>query len=133
MKLTSKSEYALLALIFLSRNYEDGYFSSEAIAEAQNIPHKYLEQILTSLKRARIVVSVKGKNGGYKLAKNPEQIFLAEIIRLFDGALAPTNSVSTYFYEETPIRKEEKILAVFQEVRDYIADKMENTSLADIS
>jgi DNA-binding IscR family transcriptional regulator len=54
-------------------------------------------------------------------------------VRLFDGALAPTESVSKYFYESTPIEKEKKLMAVFKEVRDYIAEKMERTTLADVA
>lgn len=131
MKLTSRSEYALLALIFLSRN--DGYISVAKIADAQNIPVKFLEQILLILKRARYVSSIKGQHGGYRLAKKAEMITLAEVIRLLDGALAPTESASKYFYEPTPIEKEKKLIKLFKEIRNYISDKLENTSLADIS
>lgn len=67
------------------------------------------------------------------MAKSPDKISLAEITRLFDGALAPTESVSKYFYTPTPIEKERGLLALFKEVRDCIAAKMENTTLADVS
>jgi Rrf2 family transcriptional regulator, cysteine metabolism repressor len=132
MKLTSRSEYALLALIYLSRQKPNGYISVGTIAQAQGIPPQFLEQILLTLKRARYVRSSKGKHGGYTLAKSPEKIFLAEIIRLFDGALAPTESVSKYFYETTPIEKEKKMIKLFKEIRDYISKRLENTSLADM-
>jgi Rrf2 family transcriptional regulator, cysteine metabolism repressor len=132
MKLTCRSEYALLALIYLSRQKQDDYFSVETIAQAQGIPPQFLEQILLNLKRARYVKSSKGKHGGYTLAKPPQQIPLAEIIRLFDGALAPTESVSKYFYETTPIEKEKKMIKLLKEIRDYIAKRLENTSLADM-
>lgn len=131
MKLTSRSEYALLALIFLSRN--GGYISVAKIADAQNIPVKFLEQILLILKRARFLSSTKGQHGGYRLAKKAEMITLAEVIRLLDGALAPTESASKYFYEPTPIEKEKKLIKLFREIRNYISDKLEHTTLADIS
>ena len=131
MKLTTKSEYALLALLYLARR-SDGFVSVETIANARGIPPLFLEQILLILKRARYVRSLKGRNGGYALARSPQQITLAEIIRLFDGALAPTESVSTYFYEPTPIEKEEKLIRIFKGIRDYIADTLESTTLADI-
>lgn len=131
MKLTTKSEYALLALLFLSRNRE-GYFSVQTIAKAQNIPPKFLEQLLLTLKRARYVSSVKGQKGGYKLLKAPEKINLAEIIRLFDGALAPTESVSKYFYEPTPIENEKGLIKIFRELRNYVSDRLEKTTLADV-
>jgi Rrf2 family protein len=104
----------------------------QAIASAQGIPAKYLEQILLILKRAKYLRSMRGQSGGYSLAKPAEQINLAEIIRLFDGALAPTESVSVYFYESTPIEKEQSLLDLFRDIRDYISDKMENTTLADV-
>ena len=133
MKLTSRSEYALLALVYLSRNDSEGYVSVETIALAQGIPPKFLEQILLALKRARYVRSSKGQRGGYRLAKPADKITLAEIIRLLDGALAPTQSVSVYFYEATPIEKEKNLVRVFKELRDYIAEKLEQTTLADVS
>jgi Rrf2 family protein len=132
MKLTAKSEYALLALIFLSRNFGGGYFSVQHIANSRRIPPKFLEQILLTLKRARYVTSVKGQKGGYKLCKRPSEISIAEIIRLFDGALAPTESVSKYFYEPTPVEKEEELINVFRQIRDHISERLENTTLADV-
>ena len=133
MKLTSRSEYALLALVYLGRSGSEGYVSVETIALAQGIPPKFLEQILLALKRARYVRSSKGRRGGYRLAKPANLITLAEIIRLLDGALAPTQSVSVYFYESTPVEKEKNLVRVFKELRDYIAKKLEQTTLADVS
>ena len=132
MKLTSRSEYALLALVYLARRKTTGYVSVETIAEAQDIPQKFLEQIMLALKHAKYVRSAKGQHGGYCLAKPPNNISLAEIIRLFDGALAPTESVSRYFYESTPIEKEKLLIKVFRDIRDFIAEKMESTTLADV-
>ncbi len=133
MKLTSRSEYALLALVFLARHTTEGYISVETIALAQGIPPKFLEQILLALKRAKYLRSSKGQHGGYHLAKAPDKITLAEIIRLFDGALAPTESVSHYFYESTPIEKEKSLVRVFKEIRDHISNKLERTTLADVA
>ena len=132
MKLTSRSEYALLALIYLSRQPATAFISVEVIASSQAIPAKYLEQILLTLKRARFLTSAKGQKGGYRLAKPAGAISLAEIIRLFDGALAPTESVSKYFYEPTPIEKEKGLITVFKEIRDFVSHKLESTTLEDI-
>jgi Rrf2 family transcriptional regulator, cysteine metabolism repressor len=133
MKLTSRSEYALLALVHLTRNRALGYVSVQTIADAQSIPAKFLEQILLSLRRAKYVHSIKGQRGGYRLAKSPDEVTLAEVIRLFDGALAPTESVSKYFYESTPVEREGKLLKVFREIRDAVSEKLERTSLADVA
>lgn len=133
MKLTTRSEYALLALLYLARHYSQDYITAETVAGAQIIPQKYLEQIMLALKRARYVRSSKGQRGGYRLAKPADAINLAEIIRLFDGALAPTDSVSEYFYGATPVEKESKLVAVLKSIRDYAAEKLESTTLADVS
>jgi len=132
MKLTSRSEYALLALVYLARNESAGFISVETIAVAQEIPPKFLEQILLALKRAKYLRSAKGQHGGYRLARPANKISLAEIIRLFDGALAPTESVSLNFYEPTPIEKEQSLVAVRSEIRDYVSNKLETTTIADV-
>ena len=133
MKLTVRSEYALLALVYLARRERLGYVSAKTIAQAQKIPHKYLEQTLLMLKRSRHLNSRKGKNGGYKLARPATDIALAEIVRLLDGAIAPILSASRYFYESTPLEKEKPLIRVFKEIRDYASKKLEGTSLADVA
>ena len=133
MKLTSRSEYALLALVHLARQEQDEYVSVENIAKAQKIPAKFLEQIMLALKHGHYVHSVKGQHGGYRLAKAPNKITLAEIIRLFDGALAPTESVSKYFYESTPVEKEKGLIRVFKRIRDVVAETLETTTIADVA
>jgi Rrf2 family cysteine metabolism transcriptional repressor len=132
MKLTIKTEYALLALVYLARHDGPKYISGEIIAKEEGIPEKFLQQILLALKRARCVQSTKGHHGGYRLAREADKITLAEVIRLFDGALAPTESVSKYFFETTPVSKEEKLSDVFRDLRDYTARKLENTTLQDV-
>ena len=132
MKLSTKSEYALLALIDMSEQKSEGFIKISDICARKDIPQKYLEQILLVLKGAGLVLSRRGLDGGYKLARKPSEISLAEVIRLLDGALASTGSVSKYFYEETPIGRNKKLQGVFKEIRDYISDRMENTSLEDL-
>ncbi len=132
MKLTARSEYGLLALVYLARQPMDEFISIDIIARAQGIPPKFLEQLMLALKRAHFLRSAKGQHGGYALAKTPDQISLAEIVRLFDGALAPTESVSENFYESTPIEKEKGLMNVFKDIRDYVSDKLEKTTIADV-
>ena len=97
----------------------------------KGIPYKFLEQLMLTLKRAHILQSTKGQHGGYTLAKAANQISLAEVIRLFDGALAPTESVSENFYESTPIEKEKNLMIIFKDIRDYVSNKLETATLAD--
>ena len=132
MKLTTRSEYALLALICLARHDPDELVNGESIAQEQRIPIKFLQHILLALKHGRYVHSAKGHHGGYRLAKPANAISIAEIVRLFDGALAPTESVSKYFYESTPIEREEGLIEVFRDIRDCIAEKLESTTIADV-
>ncbi len=132
MKLSVKSEYACLALIDLAEHYGDNLRTTAQIAEKQEIPKKFLEQILVTLKYGGYLQSRKGKGGGYWLVKEPGSISLAEIVRLMDGSLAPVDSVSKYFHKPTPISKHKPLLQVFQDVRDYTADKLEKTTFADL-
>jgi len=132
MKLTTRSEYALLALLYLARQEERTPVSVATIAQAQHISRKFLEQILLVLNRGGYLRSSKGRHGGYRLAKAASAISLAEVIRMFDGALAPTESVSKYFYESTPIERERGLVDIFRDIRDYVSDKLERTTLADI-
>ncbi len=133
MKLTARCEYALLALVYLSRVKSDGIATVESIAAAQGIPQKFLEQILLNLKKAKIVSSTKGQRGGYRLSRPATDVTLAEIIRHVDGALAPTGSASHFFYQSTPVEREKKLHKVFRQVRDLISDVLENTTLAQMT
>ena len=84
------------------------------------------------LKRAGYLKSARGAEGGYRLARPPGQISLAEIIRTMDGALAPVDSASKHFYDRTPVEQHRKLLGVFREIRDYVSRKLEKTTLADL-
>ncbi|ERK30304.1 MULTISPECIES: RrF2 family transcriptional regulator [Clostridium] len=132
MKLSRKGEYACLALIHLGRNYNIKLVNASEISEENDIPKRYLEQILSLLKGTGYVRAVRGISGGYKLSKAPEEITLAEIIRLMDGALAPVESVSEYFYENSPIEQNQNLVKVFRDIRDYISEKLENTTIKDL-
>ncbi|MBN1761043.1 MAG: Rrf2 family transcriptional regulator [Chitinispirillaceae bacterium] len=133
MKLTVKSEYACLAMIALAEQFNTGEVITIArISEQKSIPKKFLEQILLALKRGGYVRSRKGPEGGYSLAKKPEEINVAEIVRLMDGALAPVESVSKYFFEHTPIEKSPKLLNVFKSIRDYISETLEGVTFREL-
>lgn len=129
MRLTKKSEYALLALVDLAKCYQKDTAKILEVSERNGIPKKYLEQIFLQLKGAGYVRSLRGANGGYELSKPPEKITLAEIIRLIDGPLASVGSASLYFFEHTPIERNEKLLQVFKDIRNMVAAKLENTTL----
>src|SRR3981189_267441 len=89
MKISQKGLYALQAMMILTRRYTQGAIRIRDIAYEENLPEKFLELILLELKNARIVESVRGAKGGYRLRRAPSEIRLSEIIRLVDGPLAP--------------------------------------------
>lgn len=132
MRLTTKSEYSILALIYIARHCERGFVKIEDICSHYDISKKYLELLLSILKQNRYIKTKRGSSGGYTLAKPASRISLAEIIRVFDGALAPTESVSRYFFSHTPLEKEKKIMGVFKEIRDYVAARLEALRLSDL-
>ncbi len=134
MKLSKRGEYGLRALQDLAARYDDGSVPNKELAERNNIPTKFLEQIMVALKRGRIVNSQKGPQGGYALARPPEQITLAEVIRLLDGPLAPVPCVSETAFEPCgcPDMESCGLRKVMKQVRDVVAEMMENTTLADL-
>ena len=89
MKISTKGRYALRLMLDLALNNTGEYIKIKNISERQEISEKYLEQIVTSLSRASYVKSVRGAQGGYKLAKNPEEYTVGMILRLTEGSLAP--------------------------------------------
>lgn len=134
MKLSKRGEYALRALQDLAVHYGDEPIPNKALAERNNIPYRFLEQILIVLKHARIVRSQKGSQGGYTLARPPDQITLAEVIRLLDGPLAPIPCASETAFEPCgcPDMESCGLRRVMKRVRDVVADMMEHTTLADM-
>lgn len=132
MKLTTKSEYSILALICMARHEKDGFMKIQDICSQGDIPKKYLEFLFMILRQNSYIKTRRGTSGGYKLAKPASAISIAEIIRLMDGALAATESVSRYFHSDTPLAKEKQIIKVFKDIRDYISIKLEKLTLADL-
>ena len=89
MNVTSKGRYALMVMIDLAQHPDDGFISLKTIADRQGISMKYLEMIVGSLKKAELVDSVRGKEGGYKLNKTPQEYSIGEILRCIEDNLAP--------------------------------------------
>jgi len=136
MKLSVRGEYALRALIVLGLDYieDDSVVRIQQISERQNIPKRFLEQILNDLKSAGVVESKRGVAGGYRLRRPPEKITLAEVIRYIEGPLAPVSCVSERFYEKCSCPDEEKcgIRSVMKEVRDAIVKILEGVTVAQL-
>jgi Rrf2 family protein len=131
-----RGEYALRALLVLGLDFleDDSVVRIQEISKRQNIPKRFLEQILNDLKSAGIVESKRGVAGGYRLKVPPERVTLAEVIRYIEGPLAPVSCVSARYYERCSCPDEEKcgIRSVMKEVRDAIVKILENVTLAQL-
>ena len=134
MRLSLRGEYAVRALLVLGLNYGQPVVRIQTISDQQNIPKRFLEQILNDLKSAGIVQSKRGVAGGYRLAKRPEQITLAAVVRHIEGALAPVSCVSEKFYEKCSCPDESRcaIRSVMKEVRDAIVRIAERVTVAEL-
>ena len=132
MRISSKGLYALEAMIRLARNYPEQTTKIHEIAVQDEIPEKFLELILLDLKAARLVESLRGANGGYRLRRAPDKIFLGEIIRTVDGSLAPLADAETLRRMVKKDRKHSALYQVLLDVRDAAAGILDHTSLADL-
>ena len=130
--LTKKSKYALKALLYLARKNDLTQISE--LSQKENIPQKFLENILLELRNKGILYSKRGKDGGYKLGKPPEAITFGQIIRILDGPLAPIGCVSLMAYQKCDECVDEEtcnIRLVMKKVRDETAFILDGTSLKD--
>jgi Rrf2 family protein len=132
VKISQKGLYALQAIMTLARHYGTETIKIRDIAIDSDLPEKFLELILLELKNARIVESVRGAKGGYRLRRAPEEIKLSEIIRLVDGPLAPFGDADQLRSLITSDPDHRALYSVFLEVRDAAAKILESTSVADI-
>ena len=139
MRLSKRGEYGLRALINLADNADPDQpyplVQIKDISERENIPAKYLEQILLALKNAGLLQSKMGFGGGYYLAKPASEITLGQIVRILDGPLAPIRCVSQMAYEpcDCPDERTCGLRMVMGDVRNAIANILDHTSLADVS
>lgn len=136
MKLSKKGEYALRSLINLGIAAEVGrsLVQVSELADSEQLPVKFLEQILQALKEAGFVVSARGKFGGYRLAKKPSEITIGQVVRLIDGPLAPIGCVSQTAYEKCTCPDEEHcgLRMLMLDVRNAIAGILDRYTLADV-
>src|SRR6266498_4492958 len=134
MKLSTRGEYALRALLVLGLNYGPHVVRIQTISSEQNIPKRFLEQILNDLKSAGVVESKRGIAGGYRLARPPQHITLATVVRHIEGALAPVSCVSERFYEKCSCPDEARcaIRSVMKEARDAVVKVVERLTIAEL-
>ena len=131
--LSQRGRYALKAMIHLARN-AGGPRQVSAISAEETIPRKFLEAIMSELRKAGLVASARGKHGGYRLARPADLITFAEIIRVTDGALALIPCASHNFYKRCDDCPDEAACAlrrIVAQVRNEVSEVLDRTTLAD--
>jgi Rrf2 family protein len=130
--LTQKTRYAILAMVRLSREFGKGSLMINEIAQSEFIPKRFLETILLELKKNGYLNSKLGKKGGYYLIKNPKEVNLLEIVRLFEGTIALLPCTSEKYYQPCEHCKDEAKCTIrepFRDIRQYTYNKLEATTL----
>jgi len=132
--LSKKCKYAIHALVHMGHQPEEKFLIKE-ISTACNIPKKFLETILLELNRAGILGSKKGKGGGYFLRRNVRDINLAEVVRLFDGAIALVPCATFKYYERCVECKDEVTCSIrhaFLEIRNETVETLKKNTIDDL-
>jgi len=132
MKLSMKSDYALRALFTLVEHHGRGPIPIRELARRNDVPKPFLEHIMLDLKERGWVSSTAGKHGGYVLARSPEKITMGEVVRHFDGVLAPIACVSTSHYvrcSQEPVCRFRRVLL---EIRNITTRMMDKATLAAV-
>lgn len=131
IKISTKGRYALRLMLDLAMNSGGGWVRIKAIAERQEISEKYLEQIISVLNHAGYVKSTRGAQGGYKLAKMPEQYTVGMILRLTEGSLAPVACLED---EDNLCGRKENCatLEVWRRLDEAIKGVVDHITLADL-
>ncbi|URN13430.1 Rrf2 family transcriptional regulator [Streptomyces radiopugnans] len=131
MRISAKADYAVRASLHLAAARDAGPLKAEAIAEAQEIPHKFLEGILSDMRRSGLVVSQRGSNGGYRLARSPEAISVADVIRAVDGPLVSVRGMRPPELSYTGAA--ESLLPLWVALRANVRQILDGVSLADVA
>lgn len=133
MKVSTRGEYGMRAMVSLAREFGNGPLALSGVAQDSSVPAAYLEQLLGTLRRSSLVVSTRGAHGGYALARAPHEILVGEIYRVLEGPVAPMECVSEVEPEELcPLLDGCATRVVWLKVRDSIVEALDSTTLADL-
>ena len=133
MRVSKKTDYALRALFTLVDHYGGAPIPIRELARRNDIPKRFLEQIMLDLKTQGWVKSMAGLRGGYVLSKNPAKITMGEVVRHFDGILAPIGCVSVTAYKRCSQEPVCRFRRVFLDARNYVTGVMERATLAEVA
>lgn len=132
MKVSHRGLYALRALLHLAERYGEGWSKIHEIAETEEIPEKFLESILVTLKNARVVASRRGREGGYRLRRPPDEVVIGDVVRLLDGPLAPFGDAAELVHRVKTERRHAGLFDLFLDLRNAAAAILDHTTLADV-
>lgn len=132
MKLSTRGEYGLRAMFDLAQHYGEGPIPIKSVAERQDISEHYLEQLIAVLRKAGLVKSVRGAQGGYVLSREPEEITVGDIIRVLEGPIAPVECLNTAEGESCERAETCVTRGIWEKVRDSISDVLDSFTLADM-
>ncbi len=132
MQLSMRTDYALRALFTLVEYHGNAPIPIGEIARRNDVPKRFLEHIMLDLKEKGWVKSVAGKRGGYLLKKNPSKITMGEVVRHFNGYLAPIACVSVTDYKRCSQEPVCRFRRVLLQARNMVAELMDQTSLTDV-
>ncbi|HEU5070222.1 MAG TPA: Rrf2 family transcriptional regulator [Verrucomicrobiae bacterium] len=133
MRVSKKTDYALRALFTLVEHYGRGPIPIRELARRNDVPKRFLEQIVLDLKRQGWVDSVPGVRGGILLAKAPGKITMGEVVRHFDGIIAPLECVSVSGYQRCTQEPVCRFRRVFLDVRNYATNLMDGATLETVA
>jgi Rrf2 family protein len=133
MRVSKKTDYALRALFTLVEHHGGAPIPIRELARRNDVPKRFLEQIMLALKSQGWVDSTAGIRGGYFLARNPSKITLGEVVRHFDGILAPIDCVSVTGYQRCSQESVCRFRRVFYDARNYVAGLMDRATLAEVA
>lgn len=128
---STKGQYALRAMADLAM-HDDGWVSLGDVAKRQNISRKYLEQVISLMSRAGYVQSLRGKGGGYRLTRKPEEYTLGQILRAAEGSLAPVDCLDCTRGSICPIVDTCSVIPVWRELGKVTSEYLDSKTLADI-
>lgn len=129
MRISTKGRYGIRLMLRLGLQYGKNHISLKVISKEQGISEKYLEQIISPLSKAGLVISFRGAQGGYSLTKAPEEITVGEILRILEGSLSPVDCLDKVACERT-----DSCASVFlwKRLKDAVDNIVDNTTLADL-
>ena len=132
MKISKKTDYALRVLFTLVEHYGRGPIPMRELARRNEVPKSFLEHILLELKSQDLVDSLPGRNGGYVLAKSPDKITMGQVVRYFDGVLAPIRCVSVTDFKRCSQEPVCRFRRVLLQIRNKTAEIMDGVTLASV-